>query len=138
MKHKKLNILIPLFGRNIEVIYHTDSIPKSYPEMTDGARGETLTNNGSCLIYLREGCPVDTVVHECLHATWHCLAFAGVVVDVDNHEVLAYSLGEVSGKAVRYYYACLEAEKAGEVKAKAEKVIAEVSGLSRPPFPEDD
>ena len=45
----------------------------------------------------------DTLPHESVHAAWRVLDLAGIEVYSDNHEALAYLVGWINARAVRFF-----------------------------------
>jgi len=65
------------------------------PDDTQSAHGLAgmLTDPGGTtwfVMYIHEGCRVETKARECLHIAWYLLSCKGIRVDEDNHEALAY------------------------------------------------
>ena len=53
----------------------------------------------------------DTLPHESVHAAWRVLDLAGVEVESGNHEALAYLVGWINARAVRFYSKHVPAEE---------------------------
>ena len=54
------------------------------------------------IMYLPDLSDIRTIYHECLHTGWHVLAFLGIEVDADNHEVLAYLQSHLADEVLQH------------------------------------
>lgn len=62
------------------------------PDLNRGLAGAvwSIESEDGVVVFLMVAPDLRTLCHESVHAAWHILDHARVVVDVENHEALAY------------------------------------------------
>lgn len=89
---------VPVYNARICVFFKDEDVPKALPPLPASlAAGVMMTSEGLIVMVFRTY-DADTVTHECIHAAWDVLDWAGIKVDRDNHEALAYVAGFIAGK----------------------------------------
>lgn len=64
-------------------------------ERDEGVAGDFTYNDGTEMLLGWYNGRVGTLAHECVHACWRLLDRHGVSVYEDNHEVMAYLMGNM-------------------------------------------
>lgn len=117
-KHKKgrklVHLQVPLYDTSLvffdksarlEKFFRKNNQEADLSQLPTGVAGSAarLSNGSSSIVvmYLPED-DLQVLAHECVHAAWHVLDYAGVEVDYENHEALAYLVDHIFKEGYQY------------------------------------
>lgn len=121
MKKPKLQhkLRIPIYKNIVNIYFYIDNISEAVDKLKVKYPGAEFKDAyySSAFVYdlynevssdlvmclpLRN-LPESTLAHECIHAAWDILDYAGVQVEKRNHEQLAYLVGFLVGEVSVIY-----------------------------------
>lgn len=104
---KPMNFKAPLFPARLRVFFCIEDYLKRYPERADRDISDYDAfvadgDNGVISIVLLKYSEA-TLAHECVHAAWAVLNYAGVYAEHNNDEPLAYLVGHIFDKVQKHH-----------------------------------
>lgn len=104
---KPMNFKAPLFPARIRVFFSVEDYFKKYPKRasadTTGFDAFVADGGDGVISMVLIEYSEANLAHECVHAAWAVLNYAGAYVEHNNDEPLAYLVGHIFERVQKHY-----------------------------------